>query len=65
MKQEEFQALEQDKKLDEIFKSAEKMRKYFKWTLIISVAVIIFPLIGLLFVIPQFLSMYNFSAMGL
>lgn len=47
---------EQDKKLDAIFQSSEKMRKYFLWTLIISVAVIILPLIGLVFVIPSFLS---------
>ena len=45
---------EQDKKLDAIFRSSEKMRKYFLWTLIISVAVIVLPLIGLFFVLPSF-----------
>ena len=65
MRQKEFEALEHDQKLNEIFKSAEKMRKYFKWTLIISVAVIVLPLIGLIFVIPTFLNAYNFSGLGL
>lgn len=46
---------EQDKKLNVIFESAEKMRKYFLWTLWISVAVIVLPLIGMMFVLPSFL----------
>ena len=36
-----------------------KMRKYFLWTLIISVAVVVLPLIGLVAVLPQFLSSYT------
>jgi hypothetical protein len=39
--------------------SAEKTRKYLLWTLIITVAVIVVPLIGLPFAIPMFLSVYN------
>jgi len=56
---------EQNQKLAQIFQSVEKMRKYFLWTLIISVAVIVLPLIGLLFVIPQFLSLYSGATLGL
>ncbi|MBU1102143.1 hypothetical protein KJ853_00610 [Patescibacteria group bacterium] len=56
---------EQDRKLEQIFLSVEKMRKYFLWTLIISVAVIVLPLIGLLIIIPQFLSLYSNAALGL
>ena len=48
-----------EKKVDAVYGSAEKMRKYFFWTLIITVAAILLPLIGLLFVIPQFLGNYN------
>ena len=44
---------EQDKKLGAIL-CPQKMRKYFLWTLIISVAVIVLPLIGLVFVLPSF-----------
>jgi len=50
---------EQDKKLDEIFASSEKMRKYFFWTMIISVAVIVLPLIGMVFVLPSFFDGLN------
>ena len=45
-----------DKKIDAIYKSVEKTRKYFMWTLILSVLFFIIPLIGLLFVIPQFIN---------
>jgi len=55
----------QDQKLEQIYRSIEKMRKYFLWTLIISVAVIVLPLIGLLMVIPQFLSLYSGATLGL
>lgn len=46
---------EQQKKIDAVFISVEKMRNYFKWTLIISVAVIVLPMIGLVFAIPAFM----------
>ena len=49
----------QDKKLDAIFRSTEKTRKYFLWTLIITLVLFFLPLIGLLFVIPQFISIYT------
>ncbi len=55
----------QDKKLEEIYNSIEKTRKYFLWTLIITVAVVVLPLIGLLLVIPKFLSIYSNSFLGL
>ncbi|MDO8561185.1 MAG: hypothetical protein Q7R91_03140 [bacterium] len=50
---------EQEKKLDAIYLSVERTRKYFLWTLIATVVVVVFPLLGLLFVIPQFLSTYT------
>jgi predicted ferric reductase len=43
-------------KIEAIYQSVEKMRKYFFWTMVISIAVIILPLIGLVFAIPTFLS---------
>ena len=49
----------QDQKLEAIWRSVEKMRKYFLWTLVISIAVVILPLLGLLFVLPNFLSIYT------
>lgn len=55
----------QDKRLEEIYNSIEKMRKYFLWTLIISIALIILPLIGLLFLVPKILSTISLSGLGL
>jgi CHASE3 domain sensor protein len=52
---------EQEKKLEEIYHSVERTRKYFLWTLIVTVALIILPLLGLMFVIPKFLSVYTSS----
>ncbi|MCF7835880.1 MAG: hypothetical protein K9M15_02045 [Candidatus Marinimicrobia bacterium] len=50
---------EQGEKIDKVYKSVEKMRKFFLWTLVITVALVVFPLIGLLFAIPNFLDMYS------
>jgi len=47
---------EQGRKIEEIFLSVEKTRKYFLWTLIISAVFVILPIVGLMFVIPQFLN---------
>ncbi len=54
-----------EKKLDVLFSSAEKTRKYFLWTLIITAIVIILPLIALVFIIPQFLNTLDISNLGL
>ena len=54
---------EQDRKLDAIYASVERTRKYLRWTLIITVAVIILPLIGLAFAIPAFLSIYTVNGL--
>jgi hypothetical protein len=47
-----------NKKIDAIYASVEKTRKYMMWTAIITVALIVLPLIGLLFAIPSFLTNY-------
>ena len=54
----------QAEKIDAIYRSVEKMRKYFLWTLIITLALIILPLIGLIVVIPQFFRTYT-NGLGL
>ena len=65
MEQEILKKLEeQDKKLEAIYQSSEKMRKYFFWTLIISILVIVLPLMGLFFVLPSFLGMYQGNVGG-
>jgi hypothetical protein len=49
----------QQKQLNAILTSTEKTRKYFLWILIITVATVVLPLIGLLFAIPSFINTYT------
>lgn len=51
MDTEKLKALEE--KIDAIYKSVESTRKYFLVTLIVSVAVIVLPMIGLVFLAPS------------
>lgn len=46
--------LEQKIMLEKIYSSSEKTRKYFLWTLIISVAMVVLPLVGIAIVAPIF-----------
>ena len=48
-----------EKKIDDIYASVEKTRKMIMWTGIITVAVIVLPLIAMMFVIPSFISNYT------
>ncbi|MEK9182349.1 MAG: hypothetical protein AAB781_02030 [Patescibacteria group bacterium] len=57
---------EQARKIEGIYISVGKMRKYFLWTLITTVAFVVLPLVGLMFAIPKFLSTYDMaSGLGL
>lgn len=51
----EQKLVEQEKKIDLIYASIEKMRKYFFWTMIITIATIVLPLIALVAAIPWFI----------
>jgi len=46
-------------KADQAYQASEKVRKYLFWTGVITIALFVLPLIGLAFVVPQFLSSYN------
>ncbi len=46
----------QEMKIDAIYVSVEKTRKYFLWTLIASVVMFVLPLIGIMFAIPFLLT---------
>jgi len=46
----------QDKKLDAIYISVEKTRKYFQWTLIATIVMFVLPLIGIAAIIPWFIN---------
>jgi len=46
-------------KIDAVYVSTEKTRKYILTMLVGSVALLVLPLFGLLFAIPSFLSTYD------
>ena len=50
---------ELETKMDTLQRAINKLQKTFFWTLVITVALFVLPLIGLVFVIPQFLASYS------
>lgn len=56
---------EQGIKIDAIYKSVEKTRKYFLMIIWVTVIAVVLPLIGLAFAIPAFLNNYVGSLNGL
>lgn len=52
-------------KADRAYQAAETVRKYLFWTGVITVALIVLPLIGLAFAIPQFISTYTSTLNGI
>lgn len=58
---------EQDQKIDLIYVSVEKTRKYFQWTLIITIITVLLPIVVMIFAIPWFLSIIqsSYSTLGL
>lgn len=55
--EERFKKLEE--KIEKIYISVEKTRKYFQWTLIITIVVLVLPLILMVFAIPSFIGTYS------
>jgi uncharacterized protein YqhQ len=51
-------------KVDQAYQAAEKARKYLFWTGVVTVALIVLPAIGLVFVIPQFIASYTTNLTG-
>lgn len=47
---------EQQVKIDAMYVSVEKLRKYFLWTLVITVGTILLPVIAMMFVLPSLIS---------
>lgn len=55
----ETKLAELSQKLDAVYVSVEKTRKYLLWTLIGTVVAFVLPLIAALFIVPSFLSQYS------
>jgi len=49
----------QDEKINAIYESVEKTRKYILIVTIATIVAFVLPLIGLLFAIPSFISTYS------
>lgn len=57
---------EQSLKIDAIYKSVEKTRKYFLTIIWITIIAVVLPIFGLLFAIPKFIDLYSgFGDLGL
>jgi hypothetical protein len=50
---------EQGAKIDAIYKSVEKTRRYFLIMTWITVIAIVFPIIGLIFEVPRLINQYS------
>ncbi len=55
----ETKLAELSQKIDAVYVSVEKTRKYLLWTLIGTVVAFVLPLIAALFIVPSFLSQYT------
>jgi hypothetical protein len=49
-------------KVDSVFRSAEKTRKYFFWTLVVTVLTVVLPLVAMVIFIPYFVSTIDVSS---
>lgn len=50
-----------EKKIDIISKYIKFLKNLFLWTLILTIVLTVLPLIGLIFVVPQFISNLDIS----
>jgi len=50
---------------EKAYHSAESTRKYLFWTGVVTIVLFVLPFIGLVLVVPQFLSSYSTSLTGL
>lgn len=54
-----------EEKIDAIYTSVEKTRKYFVITMWVTLGAVLLPVLGLIFVIPMFVSSYLSNFEGL
>jgi hypothetical protein len=56
---------DQESKINAIYISVEKTRRYFLWTLIATIVAFVLPLLGIVLVIPWFLKTMSAAYGGL
>lgn len=49
---------ELEQKIDTMYRSVEKLRKYFQITMWITIVLFVLPLVGIVFAIPTFLATF-------
>ena len=52
----ETRLIESEKKIDAVYESVRKMQAYFKWTLIVTVALFVLPLIAVALILPTLMN---------
>ncbi len=52
-------------KIDAVYRSAEKTRKYFLTTMIITIVTLVLPLVAMVVLIPFYISTVDISSYGL
>jgi hypothetical protein len=57
--------LELEEKVNKIYISVEKTRKYFMWSMILTISLFVLPLIATIFIVPSFISNYTNTLSGL
>lgn len=48
-----------EEKIDAIYRTTERIRQYFLWTLVITIALVVLPAIGLVFAVPSLIDTYS------
>lgn len=56
---------ELEAKIDAVYVSTEKTRRYFQIVMWVTIAMVVLPVLGLMFVIPAFINSYTASFEGL
>lgn len=56
---------ELEAKVDAIYTSVEKTRRYFQITMWVTIAMVVLPLVALLFIVPAFIRSYTSALEGL
>lgn len=54
-----------ERKIDAVLVSVESTRRYFFWTMVITLLIVVLPAIGLFFAVPMFLGSYVGGLEGL
>ncbi len=50
---------ELSRKLDAVYVSVEKTRRYIQWALVATVLALVLPLLAALFIVPAFVTQYT------